>query len=140
MRWRADLVESQCRAGRAADASRTLAAFERVANATGRRWALAAAARCRALLAPAADLDGAFAEAHRLVADGPSPFELARTELCWGERLRREHRRVEARRHLDEALRTSRRSAPLRGPRRRLASSAPAVPAPAAARGRRRAN
>ena len=105
IQWRGDLVESQCRAGRAADASRTLAAFQRVANATGRRWALAAAARCRALLAPAADLDGAFAEAYRLVADGPSPFEVARTELCWGERLRREHRRVEARRHLDEAVR-----------------------------------
>ena len=105
MRWGADLVESQCRAGRVADASRTLETFERVANATGRRWALAAAARCRALLAPAADIDGAFAEAHRLVAEEPSPFEVARTELCWGERLRREHRRVEARGHLDEALR-----------------------------------
>ena len=38
-------------------------------------------------------------EAHHLV----SPFERARTELCWGERLRRDGRRVEARRHLHDA-------------------------------------
>ena len=104
IQWQADLIESQVRAGRAADASRSLDAFERLANATGRRWAHAAAARCRALLAPATGIDEAFAEAHRLVAAEPSPFERARTELCWGERLRRAHRRVEARRHLEEAL------------------------------------
>jgi DNA-binding CsgD family transcriptional regulator len=104
VQWRADLVESQCRTGRADDAARTLATFQREADETGRRWALAAAARCRALLAPAADIDRLFGEAHRLAAAGPSAFELARTELCWGERLRREHRRVEARRHLNHAL------------------------------------
>ena len=104
VQWRADMIESQCRAGRAADAARSLATLEREANATGRRWALAAAARCRALLAPGADIDRAFAHAHRLAADEPSPFELARTELCWGERLRREHHRVDARRHLNMAL------------------------------------
>ena len=36
----------------------------------------------------------------------PLPFELARTELCYGERLRRARRRADARPHLDLALRT----------------------------------
>ena len=35
----------------------------------------------------------------------PFPFEHARTELCWGERLRRDGRRVDARRHLHVAHR-----------------------------------
>ena len=35
----------------------------------------------------------------------PSPFERARTELCWGERLRRDGRRVDARGHLHAAHR-----------------------------------
>ena len=39
-----------------------------------------------------------------LAAAEPSPFERARTELCWGERLRRDGRRVDARRHLHDAL------------------------------------
>jgi len=104
VQWRADLIESQCRAGRSDDAARSLATLQREADATDRRWALAASARCRALLAPAGDIDRLFADAHRLAVREPSPFELARTELCWGERLRREHRRVEARRHLNHAL------------------------------------
>ena len=47
--------------------------------------------------------DAVFAEADRLVAAEPSPFERARTELCWGERLRRDGRRIDARRHLHDA-------------------------------------
>jgi len=104
VRCTADLIESQRRAGRDADARDTLNTFERQARRTGRRWTLAAAARCRGLLASSADLDDAFARAHRLGADDPSPFERARTDLCWGERLRRDGRRLEARRRLHEAL------------------------------------
>ncbi len=36
----------------------------------------------------------------------PTPFERARTELCFGERLRRTRRRAEARTHLVSALAT----------------------------------
>ena len=35
----------------------------------------------------------------------PTPFERARTELAWGERLRRSGRRTEARERLNRALR-----------------------------------
>jgi DNA-binding CsgD family transcriptional regulator len=105
VQWMPDLIESQIRAGLDSDARITLETFEAQAHYTGRRWALAAAARCRGLLVPPDTVDAAFALARRLVADQPSPFEHARTELCWGERLRRDGRRVEARRHLHDAHR-----------------------------------
>ena len=104
VRFMPDLIESQIRAGLKTDASSTLAGFEAQAQRTGRRWALAAAARCRGLLAPPETADAIFAHAHELAAAEPSPFELARTELCWGERLRRDGHRVDARRHLHAAL------------------------------------
>jgi DNA-binding CsgD family transcriptional regulator len=101
VQWAPDLIEAQVRLGRAAEARRSLTAFDRLARATQRRWALAAAARCRGLLA--ADVDAAFAHADRLAGEVPSPFERARLALCWGERLRRDGRRVEARRRLEAA-------------------------------------
>jgi DNA-binding CsgD family transcriptional regulator len=103
VRWMPDLIESQIRAGLEHDARSALAEFEAQAQRTGRAWALAAAARCRGLLASPETADAVFREAHPLVAALPSPFERARTELCWGERLRRDGRRVEARRHLHDA-------------------------------------
>ncbi len=103
VQWSPDLIESQIRAGLEHEARNTLAQFETQAQRTGRRWALANAARCRGLLAPREMVDAVFAEAHRLVCALPSPFERARTELCWGERLRRDGRRVDARRHLHDA-------------------------------------
>ena len=105
VQWMPDLIESQIRAGLALDARSTLLAFESEAHRTGRRWALAAVARCRGVLAEPEAVDAVFGEAHRLVCLLPSPFERARTELCWGERLRRDGRRVDARRHLHEAHR-----------------------------------
>jgi DNA-binding CsgD family transcriptional regulator len=104
VRWMPDLVESQIRAGLESEARCTLAALEGQAQLTGRSWALAAAMRCRGLLASPETADAVFVEAHRLVAALPSPFERARTELCWGERLRRDGHRVEARRHLHDAV------------------------------------
>jgi DNA-binding CsgD family transcriptional regulator len=62
-------------------------------------WARAAAARCHGLLATPESVDAVFAQAPPMV----SPFERARTELCWGERVRRDGRRIEARAHLHDA-------------------------------------
>jgi tetratricopeptide (TPR) repeat protein len=104
VQWMPDLIESQIRAGLEPEARTTLAEFEAQAQRTERGWALASAARCRGLLSPPETADAIFSEAHRLVAALPSPFERARTELCWGERLRRDGRRVDARRHLHAAL------------------------------------
>ncbi len=58
--------------------------------------------RCRGLLD--ADFDRHFAEALRLHAGLPMPFEQARTELAYGSRLRRAGRRAEAREQLRRAL------------------------------------
>ena len=99
-----DLIEALMRASRTDEAEELLERFEQSAEATGRAWAIATAARCRALLADPDDFDAAFAtalQAHELL---PMPFELARCELCFGERLRRAGRRVEARERLRSAL------------------------------------
>jgi DNA-binding CsgD family transcriptional regulator len=104
VRFMPDLIESQIRCGLEAEARSSLAEFEDQARRTGRRWALAAAERCRGLLAPPETADAIFTHAHELAAAEPSPFELARTQLCWGERLRRDGHRVDARRHLHDAL------------------------------------
>ncbi len=102
--WAADLVEALLRAGRSDDAERALAQLERQAAATGGRWALAAAARCRGLMAADDRLDAAFATALELHERTVGPFERARTLLCYGERLRRARRRTDAREQLRAAL------------------------------------
>lgn len=102
--YAADLVEAQVRAGRDAEARCSLAAILPAAAEPGRDWAAAAAWRCRGMLARAGDVDAAFARAERHAEGLPSSFERSRLELCHGERLRRDGRRVESRRHLRAAL------------------------------------
>ncbi|MFG6199997.1 AAA family ATPase [Nonomuraea sp. JJY05] len=102
MRRVPDLVESAVRCGRPARAGEPLARFEEWAALLDQRWAHALTARCRALLTPG---DEAFTTALDL--HEPSrPFERARTELLYGEWLRRARRRVDARARLTAALET----------------------------------
>jgi len=101
-----DLIEAYVRAGRSADARRLCTGFEARAADSGRTWAAAALHRCRGLLAPLDELDAEFAESLRWHRMTPTPFELARTELCYGERLRRARRRRDARTYLRSALGT----------------------------------
>jgi DNA-binding CsgD family transcriptional regulator len=68
-------------------------------------WALAAAQHCRALLcAEDEGAEEAFAAAVEMHAGASRPFDRARTELAFGEYLRRARRRLEAREHLRAAL------------------------------------
>ena len=76
------------------------------ANQTQARWALALVARCQAVLAPAGGEDAHFADALHLHTAGGRPFDTARTELLYGERLRRRRRRADARKHLRAAYET----------------------------------
>jgi DNA-binding CsgD family transcriptional regulator len=97
-----DAVETAVRAGRRGEAVERLALIRdwvAVAPTEARRAALA---RCEALLGER-DADEAFGEA---IALGPGlpPLDRARTELLYGERLRRDRRRIEARVHLRAAL------------------------------------
>jgi DNA-binding CsgD family transcriptional regulator len=99
-----ELVEAYVRLGRHEDAARELAGLEGAATACGRGSALAAAARCRGLLAPNESYDAEFEESLAAYAGGPLVFEQARTRLAYGERLRRSGRRREARAQLRAAL------------------------------------
>jgi DNA-binding CsgD family transcriptional regulator len=101
--WQADLIEAYIRAGKADAAQHRLAAFERQALETGGRWALGTAARCRGLLADNNESDARFAASIEQLQALPAPFEIARTYLCQGERLRRAGRRIDARHFLSLA-------------------------------------
>lgn len=105
VQWRPDLIEAYVLAGRVAEARAELQTLEAEAASTGRVWAVAAAARCRGMLAADGDVT-AFAEALTLFEELASPFERARTELRLGERLRRIRRPAEAREPLRSALST----------------------------------
>jgi DNA-binding CsgD family transcriptional regulator/tetratricopeptide (TPR) repeat protein len=99
-----DLVEAYARLGRTDEAKSVAASLERQARATGIPWTLGAAMRCGALVVDAdAAAEAGFQEALR-VHESAGVFERARTELCFGERLRRRGRRRDSRMHLGAAL------------------------------------
>jgi DNA-binding CsgD family transcriptional regulator len=99
----ADAIEAIVRGGLPAEHAEAplalLRDWARHAPGDGNRSILA---RCEGLLA-ARTPDDAFAEAVRL-SRGLTPFERARTELLYGEWLRRQRRRSDARGHLREAV------------------------------------
>ena len=100
-----DLIEAYARAGERDAAIRELAKLDELANALDRRWALASVARLHGLLGRDDELDEHFGAALELHEEGAgSAFERARTELLYGERLRRAKRRVDAREHLRTAV------------------------------------
>jgi DNA-binding CsgD family transcriptional regulator len=104
--WAAlDRIEAAVRADERETARSWLASFEPWAVSCGAPWARGVMLHCRALLAD--DMTEAvqlFAEALDAHGHGARPFERARTELAFGELLRRSRRRVEAREHLHAAL------------------------------------
>ena len=103
----ADLVEAAVRTERASDAQEAFGRLAAWAQHTKSAWANAVVARCRAVLAAAGDdQDAHFDEALRLHATAGRPFDTARTELLYGETLRRRRRRADARRHLRVAHET----------------------------------
>ena len=101
-----DLVEACVRAGRDEHVRAAYGALEAFTQPDGPAWARALAARCRALLLHDASADDEFDAALRLHGEANRPFDHARTELLYGEYLRRSHRRRDARAHLRPALET----------------------------------
>ena len=93
-------VEAAVRAGRTDLAARPLAQFTAWAGAIGQRWATAVAARCAALTADDADAEPLWREAIAAHEGDGRPFEQAHTRLLYGEWLRRNRRRADAREHL----------------------------------------
>lgn len=96
-----DLIEGYVRVGERTKAEAVLETLNDQAERTDGNWARATAARCAGMLADA--FDNHFIRALELHDRTPTPFERARTELCFGERLRRAGRRAEARAHLRSA-------------------------------------
>jgi ATP/maltotriose-dependent transcriptional regulator MalT len=101
-----DLVEAAVRSGQPEAAAGPLAAFEQLATMAGGPEPLAQLARCRGLLGPDERAAAHFEEALALHDGQARPFDLARTELAYGEALRRARRRAEARTHLRAAVDT----------------------------------
>jgi DNA-binding CsgD family transcriptional regulator len=98
-----ELVEAAVRVG---DAQVAREALERLAATTrpsGTDFALGIEARCRALLSSGAEADGLYREAIERLSRTRLRPELARAQLVYGEWLRRENRRVDAREYLRAA-------------------------------------
>jgi len=107
-RFHSNHVEAVIGVGDFERAERLLIWLERQGRATGRRWTLATAARCRALLLAAqGNTPGAVQavdEALRYHQHLAMPFELGRTLLIAGQIQRRAKRKALARHHLEQAL------------------------------------
>ncbi|MCX5211998.1 AAA family ATPase [Kitasatospora sp. NBC_00240] len=99
-----DLVEAAVRLGAPERAAEPYERFARWAAATGQPWAHALRLRCQALLGPDELAESGYLAALELHRDSGRPFEQARTALLYGEWLRRERRRTDARPHLRAAL------------------------------------
>jgi DNA-binding CsgD family transcriptional regulator len=102
-----DRVEAAVRAGDREQAAAWVNQLAPFAQGTQWPWALAALDHGRALLAEPADAPVLFesALAHHARAGGRT-YDRARTDLAYGELLRRSQRRVDARAHLRSALET----------------------------------
>ncbi|MCP2300226.1 regulatory protein, luxR family [Nocardia amikacinitolerans] len=98
-----DLVEAAVRLGDPGRAGDALDRLEALAADSRQDWVAALAARTRALLGPDAAAEDHFRASLEL---GGRPFERARTQLLYGEWLRRNRRKVDARTQLRPALET----------------------------------
>ena len=101
-----DHVEAAVRLGRPDRAADAAARFSRWAPLVGQPWATALLARCQALTASEDDAEQHYQRALRLHEEHTRPFDQARTQLVYGEWLRRGKRRRDARVQLHAALRT----------------------------------
>ena len=102
----ADAIEAYLHTGRTSDAARWLEGFSTQARESAWPWALARAAHLEALSADEQSYEKAFDDALEWHERARQPFLRARTELAYGERLRRAGLRREARTHLRIALST----------------------------------
>jgi DNA-binding CsgD family transcriptional regulator len=87
-------------------AAGALRRLEKQTERCGTEWALGIRARSRALLSTGEAADGLYREALTRLAGCPTAVHLARTQLLYGEWLRRERRRVDAREQLRAARAT----------------------------------
>jgi DNA-binding CsgD family transcriptional regulator/tetratricopeptide (TPR) repeat protein len=102
----AELVEAAARSGNRKIAEEALTRLAETTRASGTQGALAVEARSRALLSDGEAADALYGEAIERLSATPLHPDIARTHLLYGEWLRREGRRVDAREHLRLAYET----------------------------------
>jgi DNA-binding CsgD family transcriptional regulator len=100
---RSELVEAAARVGETEVAREAAERLTAVTTVAGTDWALGLAARARALVGEGPAAEAAYREAVERLGRTPVRPELARAHLLYGEWLRREHRRIDAREQLRAA-------------------------------------
>jgi DNA-binding CsgD family transcriptional regulator len=96
----AELVEAAARSGQPEQATGIMRSLSRIATAAGTDWALGVRARSQALLSDREDL---YQAAIDYLGRSCARVDLARAHLLYGEWLRRENRRADAREQLHRA-------------------------------------
>ena len=95
-----DLIEAAARSGHAERAAAALAQLGEIVEANGTDWGLGSHARSRALLSEGETAERLYREAIERLGRTRVRVSLARAHLVYGEWLRRENRRVDAREQL----------------------------------------
>jgi DNA-binding CsgD family transcriptional regulator/tetratricopeptide (TPR) repeat protein len=98
-----ELIEAAVRTGQMGLAREALERLSAMTAIEGSDWAKGLEARSRALLSEGHDAERCYAGAVERLRRTPLRPELARAHLLYGEWLRREHRRLDARRELRAA-------------------------------------
>jgi DNA-binding CsgD family transcriptional regulator len=99
----AELIEAATRSGKAERAAGPLERLSGTTRAAGTGWALGIEARSRALLSDGEVADSLYRQAIDALEGAGLHVELARARLLYGEWLRRERRRLDAREQLRSA-------------------------------------
>jgi len=95
-----ELIEAASRSGRSEPAAQALELLSESTHASGTPWALGVAARSRALLHRAEAAEALYHEAIDRLQPTRLRVDLARAHLLYGEWLRRQRRRLDARKEL----------------------------------------
>jgi DNA-binding CsgD family transcriptional regulator len=95
-----ELIEAAVRSGQPGRAAGALERLTDTTRPSGTAWGRGIEARCRALLSQGEEAERLHEQAIRQLGSAPARAELARAHLLYGEWLRRERRRGEAREQL----------------------------------------